>query len=130
MLSAMLLACAVTWHQFDTVIHAERTFFGSYHVSQDARRRFHILYHGTTLHGMESLDPSRQQEPLTYYHRSGPFGRRSSDCHSYATRPTLLRWAWASDPWRRSGQNSIDGPSMRSIQPLNESRETIDISGS
>jgi spermidine synthase len=24
---------------------------------------------------MESLDPSRQQEPLTYYYRSGPFGQ-------------------------------------------------------
>jgi hypothetical protein len=75
MLSAMLLACALTWHPFEAVIHAERTFFGSYHVSQDPRRRFHILYHGTTVHGMESLDPSRQQEPLTYYYRSGPFGQ-------------------------------------------------------
>ena len=75
MLSAMLVACAVTWHQFETVLHAERTFFGSYHVSQDARHQFHILFHGTTLHGMESLDPSRQQEPLTYYYRSGPFGQ-------------------------------------------------------
>jgi SAM-dependent methyltransferase len=75
MLSAMLLTTAVTWHPFETVIHAERTFFGSYHVSQDARRRFHVLYHGTTVHGMESLDPLRQREPLTYYYRSGPFGQ-------------------------------------------------------
>jgi spermidine synthase len=75
MLSAMLLVCALMWRPFETVIHAERTFFGSYHVSQDPRGRFHILYHGTTVHGMESLDPSRQQEPLTYYYRSGPFGQ-------------------------------------------------------
>ena len=75
MLSTMLLVCALMWRPFETVIYAERTFFGSYHVSQDPRRRFHILYHGTTVHGMESLDPSRQQEPLTYYYRSGPFGQ-------------------------------------------------------
>jgi spermidine synthase len=33
------------------------------------------LFHGTTLHGMQNLDPTHRDEPLTYYHRRGPFGQ-------------------------------------------------------
>ena len=33
---------------------------------------FHILQHGTTTHGGQSLDPARRTEPLTYYYRGGP----------------------------------------------------------
>ena len=33
------------------------------------------MIHGTTIHGGQLLDPARAGEPLTYYHRSGPFGR-------------------------------------------------------
>jgi spermidine synthase len=33
------------------------------------------LFHGTTLHGMQSLDPAAHGEPLTYYHRRGPIGQ-------------------------------------------------------
>jgi SAM-dependent methyltransferase len=34
-------------------------------------RRF---YHGTTVHGIQFIDKARQREPLSYYHRTGPFG--------------------------------------------------------
>jgi spermidine synthase len=37
--------------------------------------RYHALYHGTTLHGRQSLDPQRALDPLAYYHRSGPIGQ-------------------------------------------------------
>jgi hypothetical protein len=30
---------------------------------------------GTTLHGMQSFDPARRGEPLTYFHRTGPIGQ-------------------------------------------------------
>jgi hypothetical protein len=33
------------------------------------------LFHGTTLHGVEALDPARAGESLTYFHRTGPFGQ-------------------------------------------------------
>jgi spermidine synthase len=33
------------------------------------------LYHGTTLHGLQALDPARRHESLTYYHRTGPVGQ-------------------------------------------------------
>jgi hypothetical protein len=59
----------------DPLLHAERTFFGVYRVMQDAGGQFHALAHGTTLHGMQSLDPARRREPLIYFHRTGPFGQ-------------------------------------------------------
>jgi hypothetical protein len=37
------------------------------------------MYHGTTLHGMQSLNEAKQPEPLTYYHRTGPFGQAWSE---------------------------------------------------
>ena len=30
--------------------------------------------HGSTVHGIQSLDPARRGEPLGYYHRKGPIG--------------------------------------------------------
>lgn len=50
----------------------ERTFFGMHTVRNDGR--FRVLGHGTTIHGMESLDPAHKGEPLAYYHRRGPVG--------------------------------------------------------
>jgi hypothetical protein len=52
-----------------------RSFYGRYAVL-DVKRQggFHALYHGSTLHGAQSLTPSRRREPLTYYIRTGPLG--------------------------------------------------------
>src|SRR5581483_12071620 len=49
-------------------------FFGLSRVTRDADGRYHLLMHGTTLHGMQALDPARRREPLTYYDASGPVG--------------------------------------------------------
>jgi predicted O-methyltransferase YrrM len=57
------------------VLHAERTFFGVYRLMNDADGRYRSLYHGTTLHGRQSLDQAGANEPLTYYHRTGPIGQ-------------------------------------------------------
>ena len=57
------------------VLHAERTFFGVHRVVQDRNNEFHGLAHGTTLHGMQALDPALRHEPLTYFHRTGPYGQ-------------------------------------------------------
>ena len=53
----------------------ERNFFGVSKVAEDAAGHYHILTHGSTIHGAQSLDPARRREPLTYYHRSGPLGQ-------------------------------------------------------
>ncbi len=57
------------------VLFKERTFFGTYHIVRDPARTFHVLYHGSAVHGMEALEPGVRGEPLAYYHRTGPAGR-------------------------------------------------------
>jgi hypothetical protein len=59
----------------ESELHAERTFFGTYRVTLDRDGGSRALAHGTTLHGKQLIRPERRGEPLTYYHRSGPFGR-------------------------------------------------------
>jgi len=55
-------------------LHEERNFFGTLRVAHDPDGLFRRLYHGTTVHGLQFLDPARQGEPLAYYHRLGPLG--------------------------------------------------------
>ncbi|RAY14423.1 hypothetical protein DPM19_15815 [Actinomadura craniellae] len=50
----------------------ERTFFGSYQISERDGRR--TLAHGTTVHGFQLLDPAQRRTPTSYYARSGPLG--------------------------------------------------------
>ncbi|MGQ0765015.1 MAG: spermidine synthase [Gemmatimonadota bacterium] len=54
------------------ILFQERSFFGVYKVH--SWYGHHILQHGTTTHGGQSLEPDRRREPLTYYSRSGPLG--------------------------------------------------------
>jgi hypothetical protein len=54
--------------------HAERTFYGTYRVTSAPGSPYRALKMGTTLHGLQNTTPGRQGEPLSYYHRTGPFG--------------------------------------------------------
>ena len=56
------------------VLLTERSFFGISRVTVDPTGRYRMLLHGTTLHGMQALDPERRGEPLAYFSRSGPLG--------------------------------------------------------
>jgi len=67
---AMYAAVQLAGNDSSNVLLQDRSFFGMYRV-----RRFedyHVLQHGTTTHGAQSLDPARRTEPLSYYHRGGP----------------------------------------------------------
>lgn len=44
-----------------------RSYFGIYTLRDDPDERVRTLAHGTTLHGMQSLDPARSRDALTYY---------------------------------------------------------------
>jgi len=57
-------------------LHAERSFFGIHRVMTERTPAGtqHRLVHGTTLHGMQWTEPQRCDEPLGYYHRTGPAG--------------------------------------------------------
>ena len=65
---------AATLHD-DMVLYQERTFFGVLKVERNQEANWHKLLHGATNHGKQSLDSYRRDEPLTYYHRTGPIGQ-------------------------------------------------------
>jgi hypothetical protein len=44
-------------------------------VAEDSERKVHRLFHGSTMHGQQSLDPALSREPSTYFTRSGPIGQ-------------------------------------------------------
>jgi len=54
------------------LLHVERNFFGVKRVVAGKQGRARVLYHGTTVHGMQWVDPRSAQTPLAYYHPSGP----------------------------------------------------------
>jgi hypothetical protein len=70
---AAALAAALLTADGHTVVARERSFFGVYTVKRDPAG-YHVLVHGTTVHGAQSVDPSGWRAPLTYYHRDGPLG--------------------------------------------------------
>jgi hypothetical protein len=74
-MGAMLAAGLTFGSAAEPVLHAERTFFGVYRVSEDRRGVYRALAHGTTLHGMQAITGKEKGEPLTYFHRGGPFGQ-------------------------------------------------------
>ncbi len=55
-------------------LYESRNFFGVKRVTIDPDKRFRTLVHGTTTHGKQLIDPARRNEPVAYYHRSGPLG--------------------------------------------------------
>jgi spermidine synthase len=54
------------------VIWRDRSFYGAYTVTQDDSARYRIMFHGTTLHGVERTDAA--PAALTYYSPQGPLG--------------------------------------------------------
>ena len=70
-LAALLSIFAIA--QSSGALYADRTFFGTLRVTENAAGQ-HLLVHGTTLHGLQSFTPHPSLEPLGYYSRSGPIG--------------------------------------------------------
>jgi hypothetical protein len=73
--AAVLVASSLSSSVSGRLIHVERSFFGVVRVTHDPELNVHRLFHGTTLHGQQSLEKSLAQEPSTYFTRSGPIGR-------------------------------------------------------
>jgi hypothetical protein len=69
--------------------HIERSFFSVHRVMVDAGGKFRMLYHGTTNHGFQSLDPARRREPLAYFYRTGPIGRVFAELRRRGARPDI-----------------------------------------
>ena len=78
-LVAVLIASTFFVGTFGHILDTERSFFGVTRVTNDPESKFRLLFHGGTIHGMQSLDPARIREPLTYYTRTGPAGQIFKD---------------------------------------------------
>jgi hypothetical protein len=78
-LTAVLIASSFFVGTFGHILDTERSFFGVSRVTNDPENKFRLLFHGGTIHGMQSLDPARSREPLTYYTRIGPAGQIFKD---------------------------------------------------
>jgi SAM-dependent methyltransferase len=55
------------------VIYQVRDFFGVKRVIRQGGS--HFLSHGTTLHGIQNMEPGMRKEALTYYNTNSPIGR-------------------------------------------------------
>lgn len=69
-----VLCVAPYLNRSGSVVVQDRTFFGVHRVSRDAQDRWHVLVHGTTLHGQQLRTDDKRATPSTYYHPSGPVG--------------------------------------------------------
>jgi spermidine synthase len=82
-LGALLLAGIFAGSVHDKgLLFQKRSFFGVLQVKEgteqwgDTVYHYRTLVHGTTLHGQQFTDNEAvRQEPLTYYHRTGPIGQ-------------------------------------------------------
>jgi hypothetical protein len=72
--AAVLVASNLYPGLLGEVIYSTRSFFGVHRVTIDPTGQFHVLAHGNTIHGQQSIDPERRSRPLTYYHITGPVG--------------------------------------------------------
>jgi len=73
-IGAILIVSTSFGHSRGHTIHSERTFFGVHRVVVDPSEFYRQLFHGGTIHGIQSLDPARRREPLGYYSDGGPTG--------------------------------------------------------
>lgn len=88
-LLSLTTGAIIMWAQFHvwpttSVIHRARSFFGIHRVELDldvpdprTKRilpKYRRLVHGTTQHGIQSIEAYRACEPLAYYHKTGPLG--------------------------------------------------------
>jgi len=73
----LALTMVSLWYpsELGNVLYADRSFFGAYLVTLDQPRKKHVLFQGTTIHGVQSIEPQMQQMPMAYYYRTGPAGQ-------------------------------------------------------
>ena len=74
-LGSFLLAGMFVLNTHQQVMLRKRNFFGTLKVVESPQEQLRLFYHGTTLHGAQSLALDHRHEPLTYFHREGPVGQ-------------------------------------------------------
>lgn len=65
----------------DGRVETVRSFFGVHKIVETPHGQYHVLMHGTTIHGAEKFQEDDgtpikgRPEPITYYHKDGGIGR-------------------------------------------------------
>ncbi len=73
--AAVMLANVFYTSTLGHILHTERSFFGVNRIMVDPEEKYRLLFHGSTIHGWQSLDLFRSREPLSYFYRTGPIGQ-------------------------------------------------------
>lgn len=74
LVSIMMLADGWDKMQLRSDAYRTRSYFGIYNVYPDPTDNLQKLVNGTTLHGLQKLDPVKATEPTSYYGRTSGVG--------------------------------------------------------
>jgi len=74
-IAAFMIASNYNTGSSGGLLYADRSFFGVYRVTDDKSRGAHVLFHGTTLHGLQTSVEKTRLQPSSYYHPTGPAGQ-------------------------------------------------------
>ena len=81
---AVALALIRAYPADDGRVETVRSFFGVHKIVVTPRGQYHVLMHGTTIHGAEKFQNddgtpvTGRPEPITYYHKDGGIGQAIS----------------------------------------------------
>ena len=67
------------------LVFADRSFFGVLRVIEGPDRAYHLLQHGSTVHGRQNLPAGTSCEPESYYNTRGPVGDLFRSAGPFAT---------------------------------------------
>jgi len=97
-LIALAVASSFYHGAYGEFLLKERSFFGVLRVANDPAGKLRYLFHGATVHGIQSLDVAKSREPLAYYAKSGPAGAilRAMQAKTYrGSAGELIQPRWA-----------------------------------
>ncbi len=72
---ASLLSSHASGGALGQLTASARSFFGVYKVYRHTDLGLRIFVHGSTIHGIQFIDPSKAKQPAAYYHHDGSFGQ-------------------------------------------------------
>jgi SAM-dependent methyltransferase len=86
-LAGVLVTAGYVGARKDDQVRQVRSFFGVLKVIRvEGEQGYTELRHGTTIHGRQSLNPARREEPISYYHRRGPIAQLYGELEKRGTR--------------------------------------------
>lgn len=60
---------------YQHILSTQRSFYGINRVAIDDTGHYRVLFSGKTIHGIQSLAPGENREPLSYFSRTSPIGQ-------------------------------------------------------